>query len=243
MNRGCHRKATNEQAIAKAFAAASAPHVILVGRRLEKLDQVKEHISREFTSCKVHCFSADVSNASSVEKMFDEILANGLQVDVLINNAGINDARTPIADSNPDNWWRNYVRPCHSISITWIGPYANEHQEVMVKGPFVCTRAFFRQRKSITTSGAVIMVSSVGSYATLPNASSYGSAKAALNRFTEWVGVEGKDHNIHAVAFHPGGVAGTELTSSSPEHLQRLFTENGYGSSLIASVHKRFLGQ
>lgn len=69
------------------------------------------------------------------------------------------------------------------------------------------------------------MTSSIGSYHLVPLASSYGASKAALNRITEYIAAENKDDGVQAIAFHPGGVGGTDLTSKSPAFMHRFYTE------------------
>lgn len=94
----------------------------------------------------------------------------------------------------------------------------------MVKGPYMMTKAFL-EAHTAGRPAAIIMTSSIGSYGSGPLHSGYGSPKAALNRITEWIAAENKDDGVQAVAFHPGGVGGTDLTSESPEWMQQYYTE------------------
>ena len=106
----------------------------------------------------------------------------------------------------------------------------------MLKGPYVMSRAFLRAHTA-GRPAAIIMTSSIGSYNFPPTYSSYAGSKAAVNRITEWIAAENRDDGVQAVAFHPGGVGGTDLTSKSPEWMQRWYTETGRCSLVIAPVN------
>jgi NAD(P)-dependent dehydrogenase (short-subunit alcohol dehydrogenase family) len=54
--------------------------------------------------------------------------------------------------------------------------------------------------------GRVIVITSTASLAARPNLSGYAVAKNAQNRLVEHLAIEGKEHNIHAFAIHPGPV-------------------------------------
>lgn len=147
-----------------------------------------------------------MSDENDIEQLFERLKAQGIEVDVLVNNAGVSAYHGLIKDCEVKNWWKNYV--------------------IMLKGPIIVTRAFLRARTK-TDHGAVIMTSSIGSTSTGPFFSSYASVKSALNRLTEWVDLEGKEQGVQAVAFHPGGVADTDITSKSPEFMRQYYTETG----------------
>ena len=102
----------------------------------------------------------------------------------------------------------------------------------MLKGPYMMSRAFLRSHTA-GRPAAIIMTSTIGSYNLPPIYSSYGSSKAALNRITEWIAAENKDDGVQAMAFHPGGVGGTDLTSKSPDWMQRWYTETRKWNSQV----------
>lgn len=93
-----------------------------------------------------------------------------------------------------------------------------------MKGSYVVARAFLRQHTP-GKPAAIINTSSIASYHEPPTNSSYATSKAAVNRITEWIASENKDDGIQAIAYHPGGIAGTEMTSKAPDFMLPLFTE------------------
>lgn len=76
--------------IGKALAeihASNGGHLILVARRLQKLQQLKADLEMK-NQVKVHCIECDLSDKEAPEKIFKEVNDKGLVVDYLINNAG-----------------------------------------------------------------------------------------------------------------------------------------------------------
>ena len=51
----------------------------------------------------------DVANETSVNALFDNLKAQNLVVDVLINNAGVNLSRAKVVDSVVEDWWNTVV--------------------------------------------------------------------------------------------------------------------------------------
>lgn len=201
------------QATAEAFAQASAKTVVIVGRRLQVLENVRAEIENKYPACHVVAESVDVTSEKQVDDLFERLKTQSIEIDVLMNNAGLNSYIGTIKDANVEDWWTNFV--------------------IMLKGPLIMTRAFLRSRQETARPAAIIMTSSIGSYNRGPKFSSYASVKAALNRFTEWVASENKDQGVQAVAFHPGGVANTDLTSKSPEWMLQYYTETGLCRSIL----------
>ena len=102
------------------------------------------------------------------------------------------------------------------------------------------TRAFLRARTK-KTPAAIIMTSSLATNALIPLSSAYGSIKAALTRLTEWIDFEERARGVQAIAFHPGGIANTDMTSTSPEFMQSWFTETAElaaGTALYLSTDR-----
>lgn len=68
-----------------AEALASDHHLILCGRRKEKLEALKEQLN---SKNQVHLFTFDVRDRAAVNQCFKEMEHLGLNMDILINNAG-----------------------------------------------------------------------------------------------------------------------------------------------------------
>ena len=221
------------------FAQASAARIILVGRRLEVLEKVKGDLCSAYAKCHVLAESCDVSEEKDVEGLFAKLKSLNTEVDVLVNNAGVNLSRNPVKESEAEDWLKTFVGDmwllvCRAVLISFFD------QEINLKGPYIVARAFLHQHTP-GKPAAIVMTSSLGSYALVPSASAYGASKAALNRITEYIAAENKDDGVQAIAFHPGGVGGTDLTSKSPAFMRRFYTETpelAAGTVVYLTTHR-----
>lgn len=75
---------------AAAFALAKLGHIIvLLGRNLSKMEQVRTEIQEEAIGAIVHTVVIDLASMTSVKKAANQILRDYAQIDVLVNNAGL----------------------------------------------------------------------------------------------------------------------------------------------------------
>lgn len=88
-------------AIAKQFAASGAK-VAMVARRSDVLDEAVAAV-RERSDTQVEGYSADVALGEDIERVFDAVIADFGQVDILINNAGHAKAG-PIESITDEEW-------------------------------------------------------------------------------------------------------------------------------------------
>jgi NAD(P)-dependent dehydrogenase (short-subunit alcohol dehydrogenase family) len=141
----------------------------------------------------------DVTSKDSVDAAAKQVTKNfNAKLDILINNAGSLASFAGIPDTDPEDWWRDY--------------------EVSVKGTYLVTRAFWPHL--LAGSKTILNITSIGAVMVVPQSSSYGPAKLASLRLTEFIDQdhgEGKDGML-AIAVHPGGVQ-TELALGMPEHM------------------------
>jgi short-subunit dehydrogenase len=70
--------------------ASAHGNLILVARNLAKLSQLKNEFEKEF-KIKVEVIGMDLSKPGAAEELFAKVNALGLNVDLLINNAGFGD--------------------------------------------------------------------------------------------------------------------------------------------------------
>jgi NAD(P)-dependent dehydrogenase (short-subunit alcohol dehydrogenase family) len=207
------------KAIALAFAQTGAAHVIITGRREKNLDEVKESIEKAHPQTKVLAIAADASQTASVDDLFAKIKDAGIELDVLVNSQGQRTCRSRIIDADPDAWWNDY--------------------ESMVKSPFLTTRAFLRslkkpQTRPTTPTRAVINVSSAAAYWRLPLQTAYAPVKAAVARLTEYTTLENPDLGVQAIAYHPGGIANTDLTKGAAPWMLQFYTETPELPAMVA---------
>jgi NAD(P)-dependent dehydrogenase (short-subunit alcohol dehydrogenase family) len=111
-------------------------------------------------------------------------------LDVLVNNAGIPGATTPVEKSNPDDW--------------------EKVVQVNLIGTFNVTRLAIPHLKK-SPAGVIIIISSGAGRFGYANRSSYSATKWALIGFTKTLSIELGEFGIRANAILPGAVEGPRI--------------------------------
>lgn len=91
------------KAIATRFLAANA-NVVICDINETRLQETETELSGSSSGGKVKAIKADITSASAVQALFDEIIATFGKVDILINNAGIMDRFDPVGDLDESLW-------------------------------------------------------------------------------------------------------------------------------------------
>ncbi len=184
--------------------AATASRVVLLGRRLEKLEGVAADLLSAHPELVVDCRSVDVSDIPAVEGFARWATDELGVVDVLVNNAGSPQPKITGGLDDVASAWESTWR-ANTLSVV-----------LMTEGLKPLLR---RPGARIVTIGSFAAEMGTGSPA-------YASAKGALETYAvslmRELGPEGITANIVA----PGYTAGTELLEGrmTPERHDRLIT-------------------
>ena len=169
------------QAAARRFAQEGA-RVVVSDAHARRVQEVAEAMSREYGS-EVPALAVDVRDTEQVRGLVEATLERFGQVDILMNNAGIN-RLVPVWEMDEETW-----RLVIDVNVT---------------GTFHCTRAVLPhmiERKS----GAIInMASVVGWFGSSDGEAHYAAAKAAVMGFTRAVAAEVGPYGIRVNAIAPG---------------------------------------
>jgi NAD(P)-dependent dehydrogenase (short-subunit alcohol dehydrogenase family) len=169
--------------IAKAFAAAGATQIAILGRRENKLLESKAAIHSLFPEVNVLTTTADISNQQSINAAFSLVLKEFQKIDICVSNAGAFPAFNPVASAEIDNYWIAF--------------------ETNVKGFLHVSQAFLRS----ASPGSVLINMSTALAHTppiIPGCSHYAASKAAALKISEFIADENPD--IQIVNMHPGNV-------------------------------------
>ena len=161
-------------AAARVLAKMDA-HVILAARSIDALQALADEIGGTAIAC-------DVSDYSQVAALID---AAGT-VDVLINNAGLIDPISRLADSDPDSW--------------------GAIVDVNVKGVYHGLRAVLPGMIARGT-GTIINISSGAATSALEGWSHYCATKAAVLSLTRTADREVRSAGVRIMGLSPGTVA------------------------------------
>src|ERR1041385_6980246 len=170
--------------IGEAFARALAirgDNLLLVARSEDKLIRLCSELGRTGS---IHCqhFALDLSMRESPAKLFEETKARGLEIDLLINNAGFGSmgefATQDLAHEL--NMIDLNVRSLVEMSYRFLRP--------------------MRERKS----GAIINVASTAGFQPVPYMATYAATKAFVLSFSEALWEENRPYGIEVMALCPG---------------------------------------
>ena len=167
-------------AAARIFVQAGA-RVALLARSGDEIGQVAAQIGPQALALR-----CDVADAASLRAALDQALRWGGRLDVLINNAGVIDPITPLAEADPADWGR-------SIDIN-------------LKGVFHGMRTAIPVMKA-QGSGTIITVSSGAAHTPLEGWGAYCSAKAGAAMLTRMAHLEEGAWGLRVMGLSPGTVA------------------------------------
>ncbi|MCC7500011.1 MAG: SDR family oxidoreductase [Bryobacterales bacterium] len=175
------------RAMALALAEAGAG-LALAGRDVARLEETA-------TAARLHghpaeTFVADVADECSVLALEKNVLARFEHVDILINNAGINN-RKDVTDFTLEEW--------------------NQVLATNVTGVFLMCRSFVPQMKG-RGYGRIINMTSIMSHISMPRRALYSTTKAGLLGFTRALALELASEQITVVGISPGPFA-TEMNT------------------------------
>ncbi len=182
---------------AKALAACGAK-VAILGRTLSKAEAVAEEIKA--MGGVAIAVSVDVTNAESVNKAHEEVLAKLGPCDILINGAGGNNPR---ATTDKEYFEAGDL---DEETKTFFDMSAEDVEYVFnlnFSGTLIPTQAFAKDM--IGREGCTILnVSSMNAYTPLTKIPAYSGAKAAISNFTQWLAVHFSKVGIRVNAIAPG---------------------------------------
>jgi glucose 1-dehydrogenase len=191
------------KAIAVSFANSKDYYGIVINsRKVEEAKLVSTQIKDLGASCDSIAVEADVSKEEDCIKLVSETVKHFGRIDVLVNNAGIQED-LPLTEINIDEWYKIL-----GVDLT---------------GPFVCSREAVKYMKAQQDpkGGCIINISSVHQTIPKPHYVPYATSKAGLEMMTKTMALELAKDNIRANVVAPGAID-TDMNKELRENIEEL---------------------
>ncbi len=156
-------------------------NLVLVARRKEKLEAIKNDIEQKY-EVTVEIIDTDLSKLDSAEKLYEQIAAKNIEINILINNAGF------------------------GINGKFIDADIKSETDMLLLNIVTLTKLTKLFAKDMIKSGGgdIINIASTAAFQAVPNFAAYAASKSYVLHFSEAIAFELKDKNINVTAICPG---------------------------------------
>ena len=172
------------KAIAKKFAEEGAC-VVLNDLNEERLKNAETEFIHQFGKDQVRSVLLDVTDGTSIQSAYENVVLQFGGVDIIVNNAGISISKS-IAEHSLEEWDRLY--------------------DILVKGQFMVSKEGITILRKQGMGGDIVNIVSKNAVVAGPNNPGYGSAKAAQAHLTRLMAAELGADKIRVNAVNPDAV-------------------------------------
>jgi short-subunit dehydrogenase len=164
--------------------ANRARTLVLVARRQQRLDELRDELRNRNTQLAVHTRVVDLCDKSQIDDLVSWLEQNKIDIDLLINNAGLGDYGA-VATSDIERDDR--IIQVNVAALTFL-------TRQLLPG-------MIERRR-----GAILNVSSSAGFLPIPGMGIYSATKAYVNSFTEALRAELHKTGVSVTALCPGPV-------------------------------------
>ena len=174
--------------------ASLGADLALVGRKIEKLQAVKDEIAAAAPGGRVSIHSCDIRDEAGVRQMVASVLGTHGRIDGLVNNAG-----------------GQYPQPVRDITLKgWDAVVRNN-----LHGGFLVSREAYTQWMEAHGGAIVNIIADM--WMGMPGMAHSGAARAGMLSFTETAACEWGHAGVRVNAVAPGFVASSGFDTYGPE--------------------------
>lgn len=184
---GCALVTGASSGLGEEFAGQLAGRVeklVLVARRVGRLDQIAGAIRERHPGTAVMVLAADLSKHDERESMFSKAAGAGFAPDLLVNNAGLGN----YGEFGSAEW--KDIEAMLKVNIEALTHLSH------LAAPGMARRG----------NGAILNVSSLAGTLPIPDFAVYAATKAYVSSFTEALRIELKDAGVQVMSLCPGPV-------------------------------------
>ncbi|MCY7318114.1 MAG: SDR family oxidoreductase [Ramlibacter sp.] len=172
--------------------AALGAHVVLIGRKLDKLHDVAGEIAADGGRATFH--ACDIRDEEAVQNTVQAIVLVHGRIDALVNNAG-----------------GQFIAPLEAISAKGWDAVVGTN----LTGGFLMARECYRQ--SMQQHGGAIVNIVADIWGSMPSMGHSGAARAGMVSFTETAAAEWAYAGVRVNAVAPGYIASSGMDHYPPE--------------------------
>ena len=185
---GCSALITGASSgIGREFArqlAGRARSLILVARREQRLNELRDELTQHHPNLRVHIRETDLAKLPQIEELKAWLEREKIDVDLLVNNAGLGDSG-PFATSDPTR--NEQMTLVNTIALTSL------------------TRRLLPQMIA-RKRGGILNVSSSAGFLPIPKFAVYAATKAYVTSFSEALRAELRGTGVSVCVLCPGPV-------------------------------------
>ena len=163
--------------------------LVLVARRQERLEQLRDELSAAHPGIEIQIRVTDLSDSNQLQRLTDWISNEGVNIDLLINNAGLGDLGS-FATGDPKRLEQIVLVNINALTLL---------THAILPGMIARNK------------GAILNVSSCAGFLPIAGFAVYAASKAYVTSFSEALRAELRDTRIVVSALCPGPVH-TEFT-------------------------------
>jgi NAD(P)-dependent dehydrogenase (short-subunit alcohol dehydrogenase family) len=166
--------------------------VVVTGRRMQPLQETAADATA--AGARMLAITSDVTDTTSVRRLFAETKEAYGRLDLLFNNAGKSARAVPLEDIGYEEW--------RSVLDTNLS------------GPFLCTQEAIRMMKSQQPRGGrIINNGSISAHSPRPNSAAYTATKHGITGLTKSTSLDCRRYDIACGQIDIGNAA-TEMTAA-----------------------------
>jgi NAD(P)-dependent dehydrogenase (short-subunit alcohol dehydrogenase family) len=169
--------------------------VIVTGRRLSALEETVT--AAKGLKGHIHAMAADITDPAQVQTLFADVKKKFGRLDVLFNNAGVNNPPGVLLEDLSVADWQTIVNTNLSAA-------------------FYCTQqAFHLMKEQSPRGGRIINNGSVSAHAPRPNSIGYAATKHAISGLTKSTSLDGRKYDIACGQIDIGNAASAMTSAMS----------------------------
>jgi uncharacterized protein len=185
---GCSALITGASSgIGREFArqlASRAHTIVLVARRSERLADLRDELLNRNPNLNVHVRVVDLADKAQIELLIDSLAHDKIDVDLLINNAGLGD----------------------SGAFATSDPIRNEQMALVNIVALTSLTRRLLPKMIAKRRGGILNVSSSAGFLPIPGDAVYAATKAYVTSFSEAIRAELRGKGVSVCAVCPGPV-------------------------------------